>query len=226
MSIKHLFNVTEVSHTRDDDMESLLYVILFCAMTWLGHNLSKDALEKRIEDFFDSRHEKLGSIDTFGGDSKWNNAQGRQLTQDIRWNNAAVGDWFNTVLDFFRIPILRRPREARWEHIQPWHDLDALEPYWASFLRERDSELGTDDRVDLPSLLHARDASGAVPGIPADGLPLVMAPTNALGKRSSRSSSPEDVSVPPLKRTRRSAPPSEPDRPLPRRSPRKPRPRS
>ena len=45
MSIDLLYDhENAVKQTIKDDMESLLYVVLYCALHWLPHSLSKDEL--------------------------------------------------------------------------------------------------------------------------------------------------------------------------------------
>ena len=53
MSIDLLYDHENlVKQTIKDDMESLLYVVLYCALHWLPHNLSKDRLSDLITAFF------------------------------------------------------------------------------------------------------------------------------------------------------------------------------
>ena len=56
MSIKLLApNGQQQRPTVKDDMESLLYVILYCSLLWLPHNLSKKELDNAIFEMFDKR---------------------------------------------------------------------------------------------------------------------------------------------------------------------------
>ena len=48
-----------------DDMESLLYVVLYCSFLWLPHNLPKDKLAATIKELFE--HYELHEGVQFGG---------------------------------------------------------------------------------------------------------------------------------------------------------------
>ncbi|KAJ2981455.1 hypothetical protein NUW54_g10874 [Trametes sanguinea] len=68
MSIK-LIDEPEEPHTFQDDMEALFYVVLYCSLVHLPHNIV-DPIELRtfIEVFFDSSAMRFGRLE--GGDSK------------------------------------------------------------------------------------------------------------------------------------------------------------
>ncbi|RPD54650.1 hypothetical protein L226DRAFT_509635 [Lentinus tigrinus ALCF2SS1-7] len=130
--------------TFTDDMESLLYVVLYCALLWQPHNLSQQDLTKFIAAFF---HESqwVGGV-YMGGGGKSANAFSRTYTGLLRLGSKALQEWLTTVLNFHR-----PPHDAE-EYMGKWN-AEHLDTYWATFLQthtlERDNRLV--HTVDTPN---------------------------------------------------------------------------
>ena len=84
-------------HTLQDDMESLFYVILYCALLYLPHNFSKDLLAQTIREMFEASKFTDGYF--IGGDGKLDNAVSRRYTKSMELN-VPLKEWLDTVMDF------------------------------------------------------------------------------------------------------------------------------
>ncbi|KAI0712051.1 hypothetical protein C8Q76DRAFT_796939 [Earliella scabrosa] len=83
-------------HTIQDDMESLIYVVLYCAYLWLPHELSSRELSSTMEMFFAFREQRGDKY--FGGMGKASNRIGRTYT-DLPNFEPALQTWINLMLD-------------------------------------------------------------------------------------------------------------------------------
>lgn len=130
------------AQTLQDDMESLLYVILYCALRWLPHHYPDWQLSALLDKFFNEQMKMFGVLE--GGYAKSANAENRGTTDAIEFSNEAFSDWLNTALDFhsLRRAVLSSKHEDR--HKDRWSDPNHLYTFWTSFLESRD--LPNDDR--------------------------------------------------------------------------------
>ena len=60
----------EGKQTLADDLESLLYVVLYCALLWLPHELSQDDVQTTMEQVFEFARWHPGKKALVGGDGK------------------------------------------------------------------------------------------------------------------------------------------------------------
>ena len=81
-----------------DDMESLLYVILYCALLWLPHSLSIDDLSLIVSRIFEFSTTLNGT--KVGGDGKMANAFTRRYTRSVVFKNCAIKKWLDAAMDF------------------------------------------------------------------------------------------------------------------------------
>ena len=126
--------------TFQDEMESLFYVVLYCALLWQRHNASMKWLTSIITEMFNKYTVfDVGIKD--GGDGKLINAEHRFFTRSVRFESQDLGDWLNTVMDF------HSPRpDQQVEYKDKWSDPEQLDAYWSDFLRTR--TLGRDNRAE------------------------------------------------------------------------------
>ncbi|KAL7277716.1 hypothetical protein ACG7TL_008652 [Trametes sanguinea] len=108
-----------------DDMEALIYVVLYCALFYLPHDLDAMDLTSLHKRFFEHRH-VAGDI-VFGGQGKLANAQIRHLTRPIKFGSAAFKEWLDTVLDY------HTPRRGCIGMGEMWEP-ETLDTYWSRFL--------------------------------------------------------------------------------------------
>lgn len=83
-------------HSIADDMESLLYVILYCCARWVPHNPIED-LGELMANFFDMV-ERIGE-NVRGGYPKAFQKRWRHFTSDFSFLNTAIGDWISSIYD-------------------------------------------------------------------------------------------------------------------------------
>ena len=139
---------TKRKQTLQDDMESLLYVVLYCSFLWLPHNLSKAELARTVKRLFEYADFYYG--DYQGGDGKLENAVDREHTRAVAFN-PVLKEWLDTVMNYYYPPkhLLQAYLKAR-----KWSDPAQLDMFWTNFLQTH--TLPADDRVvhDHP---HATD---------------------------------------------------------------------
>ncbi|KAI0662101.1 hypothetical protein C8Q70DRAFT_910234, partial [Cubamyces menziesii] len=83
-------------HRIQDDMESLLYVMLYCALRWLGHSMDPEQLLILLTEMFDYSSRYSRKIQ--GGDHKVMNAIQRKYTKDVQFTNRALHKWLNKLM--------------------------------------------------------------------------------------------------------------------------------
>ncbi|KAJ3012573.1 hypothetical protein NUW54_g1830 [Trametes sanguinea] len=164
-------------HTLPDDLEALLYVVLYCALYYLPHNLSPQYVAAFSKAFFDEYRRRLGGV-LHGGEAKYANAFARSFTKNVHFRDTVFDEWLQTVMDLHcqRIGTIKR-QENLWT-------LDSLDNYWTQFLETHNLE--ADNRqVHLPSVdgLVVSCSSS-----PSSSLSMVAVPTK---RRIDEISSPE-----------------------------------
>ncbi|OBZ71149.1 hypothetical protein A0H81_08673 [Grifola frondosa] len=129
-----------VQHSLQDDMESMLYVVLYCSLRWLPHSLSADDTSRTIQALFEP-HSKVG--DSFlGGFAKSSNMFSRTFMGRITFKNSILHEWLNTVMNYHH----PRAEQARRGQICKWDDPRHLDTFWGDLLKT--SALPEDDKVD------------------------------------------------------------------------------
>ncbi|KAI9059508.1 hypothetical protein FKP32DRAFT_1634316 [Trametes sanguinea] len=123
-------------HTFKDGMESLIYVVFYCALFYLSHDLDAETLTKLNKDFFEHR-EVAGDV-AFGAKGKVANAHTRHLTGSVRFRSVAFREWLDTVLDY------HSPRKGFIGIGEMWEP-EILDAYWSQFLKTHTLE--RDDRT-------------------------------------------------------------------------------
>ena len=113
-------------HTLQDDMESLLYVVLYCAFLHLPHDLSKDELAQKIWELFEFSEWIEGR--RTGGLGKMENAITQRLTKSMAFN-PALKQWIKTVIEY-----CEPPRRLQRGDIDKWGNPDYLDRFWTDFL--------------------------------------------------------------------------------------------
>ncbi|KAI0367830.1 hypothetical protein BV20DRAFT_1088595 [Pilatotrama ljubarskyi] len=127
----------------NDDMEPLLYVLLFCAFHWLGHSLDPDELLSRLESMFNFSQYFRGKPS--GGLAKRTNVTTRQYTGDVQFESKALHKWPNRMMDFHAASInggmVLQPVSPAYIWMLP----EKIDEWWQHLLISE--ELGTNDRV-------------------------------------------------------------------------------
>ncbi|KAI0655472.1 hypothetical protein C8Q70DRAFT_432869 [Cubamyces menziesii] len=124
------------THEIVDDMESMLYVVIYCGLLRLPSGVSenKGGLVGLLHNLFDATVQQLNNVVTIGH-GKLANKHARTYTKTIKWESKEMETWVDTVCDFLS-PTVDTPedRRGRWT-------LAALEEFWKAFL---------DEHPDLP----------------------------------------------------------------------------
>ncbi|RPD59210.1 hypothetical protein L226DRAFT_614047 [Lentinus tigrinus ALCF2SS1-7] len=130
------------NHTIHHDMESTLYVTLYCALLYLPHHGGDPA--SCFQRMFDETHLRGGRVE--GGDGKSKNRSNRTYTAKIKWECAPMTEWLNTVMDYHS-----SGQRDRWNP-------DVLDTFWRAFLEEKQALLHVNDRCfNIKLLLGKRD---------------------------------------------------------------------
>ncbi|RDX42645.1 hypothetical protein OH76DRAFT_1488526 [Lentinus brumalis] len=196
MSVEMLLNgENDRQHTFQDDMESLLYVVLYCSLLWLPHALPTNQLVAMFNVLF----EYSDTIGTrrIGGNGKLVNAYHRSHSDRVAFP-PALQEWMQTVMEYHH-PV----DHTEEEYADRWTNPEYLDRFWGDFLKSH--ALDRDDRV-VHDHLHATGVYKAVSTAASTEAILLF-----------NGSSDERTSAPPRKRTRRAtatidAPPVEPRR--------------
>ncbi|KAI0366934.1 hypothetical protein BV20DRAFT_618342 [Pilatotrama ljubarskyi] len=130
---------TGAPHTIQDDMESLLYVVVYCALLHLKHGLSPGDLRKTLNVLFDQRH-TLDRGDE-GGGGKMENLTRRAWTRRANWTSKDVAVWFDTMYDYLATHVIAKlPTPlCKWT-------VEEIDRHWSAFLAL--NTLPANDRVD------------------------------------------------------------------------------
>ncbi|KAI0671012.1 hypothetical protein C8Q78DRAFT_1078957 [Trametes maxima] len=119
-------------HTFADDMEALLYVVFYCGLFYLPHDLTEPDLTRLHSRFFEHRETYAGA--TYGGDGKLMNTKNRLYTNMAHFASAAYAEWLHTVVDF-NAP----PPELAEKYKDMWTP-EKLDAYWTEFLATHELE--------------------------------------------------------------------------------------
>ena len=136
-----LLTELDPTHTLQDDMESLVYVVLYTALHHLPHNLNPDQLAQFIKDFFDASYQWGSQL--LGGGAKQANIADRHMTKRVKFEDANFQRWLDTVLDMH----MSMDEAVRDEEVTDmWTDTRHLDSFWRQFLV--DVPLDSANRVD------------------------------------------------------------------------------
>ena len=120
-------------HKFSDELESLLYVILYCCLRWLPHT-EYYTLGSVIYDFFYSSYSFNGV--EVGGSSKLAERRMRRITRRFKYPCAPVGEWITEMFEL--LAPLTPGKTANWNE-------SAVEALWRDTIR---CDLPDGDRVE------------------------------------------------------------------------------
>ncbi|TBU38458.1 hypothetical protein BD309DRAFT_874324 [Dichomitus squalens] len=180
--------------TLADDMESLLYVILYPALRWLPHDYPDYELPDLLQRFFEARTEIRGI--SHGGNHKLANAVCRATTREIDFKDASFQEWLNTVMDYHSPP---EPLEEAYAG--RWSDPSHLDRYWSEFLQTH--QLARNDRLSTCS--RASSSPNSVTSTVDEEDRDASSIPSSLGKRREAPNPPSFLSEQLPKRTRRAS---------------------
>ncbi|GBE84618.1 hypothetical protein SCP_0605970 [Sparassis crispa] len=132
----------KVAHTIQDDMESILWVVLYCSLRWLDHNLPLGDLAKTMVNIFDrcTVHDD-GYV--MASDAKLRIQFDRGYTSDIYFRNPTIQLWLDEVMKFNSSNMFPHVWGAAFAEV--WKDPAMFNAFWRDFLRVH--EISDHDRV-------------------------------------------------------------------------------
>ncbi|KAI9067355.1 hypothetical protein FKP32DRAFT_278309 [Trametes sanguinea] len=135
-------------HTVEHDMESMLYVVLYCALLRLKLSIvasSEDSptfmLLHTFNTIFDNCTE--GPLGKEGGHGKLGNMENRRYTEYLRWDCGAVKVWIDAVYHSWS-PVPEDPKDTPSFSWTP----EGLGQFWQEFLNTHEQDLLRDDWCD------------------------------------------------------------------------------
>ncbi|KAI0326080.1 hypothetical protein GY45DRAFT_1329415 [Cubamyces sp. BRFM 1775] len=124
------------------DMESILYVVLYCGLTRLPLTQPSNPVtfQSIMHNMFDIACEYEETH--CGGFGKVSNGKNRQYTKLIVWEAPEIGQWINTVYDMY-LPLSNAPPQqyGQWT-------VGHLDAFWTTFLHNNGGILRRSDRTD------------------------------------------------------------------------------
>ncbi|GBE84773.1 hypothetical protein BKA93DRAFT_824938 [Sparassis latifolia] len=161
---QRMLRYENVAHTIQDDMESILWVVLYCSLLWLDHDLPVKKLVTTMSTIFDQCN-SFEDGETTAGDGKVSNQVSRLYTSKIHFSNPKIQEWLNAVMNFNSSYVFNWPLNATF--FKAWEDPRTLDRYWKAFLG--DNELLTADRISrvLPLKQAPRNDPGRATPHPA-----------------------------------------------------------
>ncbi|KAL6309331.1 hypothetical protein BKA93DRAFT_759621 [Sparassis latifolia] len=129
---QRLLRQTPAAHAIQDDMESLLYVVLYCSLLWLDHNQSLLNLTSLVGAIF-GRYRTFDHAEEFrSSGSRLSNQYYRIYTSEVRFSNAAVQEWLDAVMDFDSAYMIQYPRDTTLAKV--WENPAEFNAFWTNFL--------------------------------------------------------------------------------------------
>lgn len=161
-------------HTFQEDMESLLWVVLYCSMRWGVHNVGPNDVPGHLQVIFDSFTEDTKG-QAQGGAYKVMLILTRMHIRDYKFKSTALRKWIHTVIQF--CADYRKDETAL-----VWKDSSHLDTFWARLLddevleRNDRTEHGMDNAPREPPHHATMSSRSSFPGL--DGR-LAPVPNNA-----------------------------------------------
>ena len=84
-------------HTVKHDMESLLYVIFYCALLWLEHDQTSDVVGNSIKSFFERYYVHIPGAKVGGNLGKADQSLYNEYLGSYKWTNTKFHWWLNTM---------------------------------------------------------------------------------------------------------------------------------
>ncbi|KAL1950100.1 hypothetical protein VTO73DRAFT_5222 [Trametes versicolor] len=118
------------NHTFLDDMESLVHLVLYCALLYLPHAFDKEALLQTFHKYFE-HSSGVPPGPTHGGDLKYTTAHDRDLIRAAQFGSASLSEWLTTMLEIQCPPGWNTEGYNYGERWTP----EYIDAFWSEFLR-------------------------------------------------------------------------------------------
>lgn len=116
-------------HTFLDDMESLVHLVLYCALLYLPHAFDKEALLQTFHKYFE-HSSGVPPGPTHGGDLKYTTAHDRDLIRAAQFGSASLSEWLTTMLEIQCPPGWNTEGYNYGERWTP----EYIDAFWSEFL--------------------------------------------------------------------------------------------
>ncbi|KAH9932675.1 uncharacterized protein BXZ73DRAFT_101217 [Epithele typhae] len=124
-----------------DDMESLLYVVMYSALMWQPHHFPAVAVSRIVGYVFD-QYTRIPALNVFnGGSGKIANARCRLRVYGHAFKSPAFAKWLSDMMAY-HVPDSDDDKAYRGK----WQNTEFIYNYWSDFLRLHSLE--RDNRVD------------------------------------------------------------------------------
>ena len=150
-------------HTLQDDMESLIYVVLYCALLYLPHNLSDQELAQKIWLLFEDTELMEGRL--IGGLGKLDNMASQIHTKSVEFNTS-LKEWLNSMMKFCR------PRHVPKGTEDPCTEVQLLDKFWADFLEKHTLETNDRRPHEHPHVTVRYEVDGEVGRVSSEAISL------------------------------------------------------
>ena len=148
VSIATSYTATNHTYGLKDDLESILYIVLYCTLQWLPVTSSRP-LNWWLTQFFSVEPGEVG-----GAPLKAMNATGRYYTEGLKTTRSrAILDWLNATMDLhYHANGGKNPSGPN----PAWNDGRALQDMWKKTL---EGALPEDDRCEnpVPDMIRQQD---------------------------------------------------------------------
>ncbi|KAH9889366.1 hypothetical protein C8Q73DRAFT_155943 [Cubamyces lactineus] len=170
-------------HEFSDDLESILYTVLYCGALRIEHNMPYDTLVKWLNGMFDESSEVF-SGGYSGGKGKRANKETRVFTEVVTWGCSHFKEWIDTIYDYLH-PTSETPQDRRGK----W-TVEHVHHFWRPFLQR--SQLQKTNRHD-----HiAKERSRLMRHAPTRALESPIQPTISAGSKRTAPTSSGDIEDP------------------------------
>ena len=153
---------TTRNHTLQDDMESLIYVVLYCALLYLPHNLSDQELAQKIWLLFEDAELMDGCL--VGGVGKLDNTGSQIHTKSVEFNTP-FKEWLNSMMKFCRPPRHMSPGTE-----DPWTEVHLLDKFWADFLEKHTLKTNDCQPHEHPHVTDRYEVHGEVSRVSSEAI--------------------------------------------------------
>ncbi|OBZ71030.1 hypothetical protein A0H81_09156 [Grifola frondosa] len=130
----------DVVHSLSDDMESLLYVVLYCSLRWLPHDEDEKSLGAHLHALFDYSEFLVGRL--LGGNGKYLFLSTRRYLEHITFAHPPIKEWLDTVAEYRCVRDSFNVSAIPQKVVHPKH----LDAFWAEFLASHTLE--AKDRIE------------------------------------------------------------------------------
>ncbi|KAH9849524.1 hypothetical protein C2E23DRAFT_363420 [Lenzites betulinus] len=189
LSVPATMKLNGERHRIQDDMESLYWVVIYCALLYLNHGLPGNDLLDMLSVIFDRRIKRgvsdLAKAMKSDGEGKYGELHIAMQTRHVAWPNAPLATWISTVRSTLRQYLTALELGSVEEARQLWSP-SIFTSFWAEFFTKYPKDtIPNDDRQE--NITNEANKTNFSPFAPRSAL---MAPVQATMAYSPRYATP------------------------------------